>query len=94
MQPDGGSAVPIVTVDRTTLQGNVAIPVYKYNAYPTDRPVGAGYPRPVVEITDADLVGNGGQYSLDGRAYAMPVYESEQVAQTGDVPLIVYVVNP
>lgn len=92
LQPDGSAAIPVVNSTQQP-QGNTAVPVYLYNAYPTDRPIQGGYPRPIVQITDADLVQNGGKYSLEGRPFAMPMYLSNQPTQTGDAPLVVYVVG-
>ncbi len=93
LQPDGGNAIPAVVVVGQMPQGNVAIPVYLYATYPTDRPVEGGAPRPIIQVTDADMSWNGGQYQLEGRPYAMPMFLNNNSTPQGGAPLVVYVVN-
>lgn len=94
LQPDGGTASPVVvSTDEPT--GGVAIPVYLYPTYPTDRGISGALPRPVVEITDADLVGNGGTYQLAANQFAVPMFiaPAEIVSEIGATPIAIYVVG-
>lgn len=94
MQPDGGNAIPIVESNDAP-SGNIAIPVYNYDGYPTDgRAVAGGAARSVKKITAAELSINGGQYSLEGREYALPVItQPATYPQISGAPIVVYVVN-
>lgn len=93
--PSGGPAIP-VSVDTTrTVQGGAAIPVYGYTTAPTDgRPALAGPALPVRVLTAADLKENGGQWTVEGRPYALPVYTAPASVKVAGGPAIaVYPVN-
>lgn len=95
MNPAGGAAIP-VSIDTTRkVQGGVAIPVYGYASAPTDgRPAQGGAAIPVRVLTAADLKQNGGQWTVEGRPYALPVYTAPATTKVmGGPALAVYPVN-
>lgn len=94
--PNAGGAFPVNAVTGIPPQGGTATPAYLYATYPTDRDTIAGAPVNIVLITDADLVENGGGYSLAGNPYAIPMFTApaELGEPSGNAPIPVYVVNP
>lgn len=95
MNPAGGAAIPISIDTTRKVQGGAAIPVYGYASAPTDgRPAMAGPAQPVRVLTAADLKQNGGQWTVEGRPYAMPVYTAPAgTTVMGGPALAVYPVN-
>lgn len=93
--PDGGPALPVAVTTTRMVQGGSAIPVYGYTTAPTDgRPSLGGVAVPVRVLTAADLKQNGGQWTVEGRPYAMPVYTAPATARVmGGPALAVYPVN-
>lgn len=92
---EGGAAVPVSIDTARKVQGGAAIPVYGYTAAPTDgRRALAGPAMPVRVLTAADLKQNGGQWTLEGRPYAMPVYTAPAgMVVRGGAAQAVYPVN-
>lgn len=93
--PEGGAALPVSVTTTRKVQGGAAIPVYGYMTAPTDgRPALGGPAVPVRVLTAADLKVNGGQWTLEGRPYAMPVYTAPAgVKVMGGPALAVYPIN-
>ena len=90
----GGAARPIKQVTSGAVKAGPAIPVYGYDAPPTDRAAGAGPAIPVKMLTDADLRQNGGAYVVAGDPQPMPVYDAPGgMAVTGDAAQPIYVVG-
>lgn len=93
--PDGGAAIPVSINTTRSVQGGAAIPVYGYASAPTDgRPAMGGAAIPVRVLTAADLKQNGGQWRLEGRPMAMPVYTAPATTKVmGGPALAVYPIN-
>lgn len=95
LTPEGGAAIPVSVTTTRKVQGGAAIPVYGYMTAPTDgRPAMGGAAIPVRVLTAADLKENGGQWTLEGRPHAMPVYTAPATTMVQGGPAIaVYPVN-
>lgn len=93
LPPNAASAIPVVVTEGDAI-GGVAYPAYGYDTYPNDRGIVAATPRNVKVIRDADLVENGGAYSLAATPYAIPMFTapSELGVATG-LPIAIYPVN-
>ncbi len=94
MSPDGGSAIPVVVVMDTTIEGGPAIPIWGFANPPEDgRPVIGQPARRVVLISDTDLIQNGGKFWLDGRVSALPTASIVGGIDEGNIPIAVYLVG-
>lgn len=79
----------IQSVTNRPVRGNVAIRAYKVT-----EDVPGGNPTPVIKITDADLVENGGTFRVSGNdAIEMFVYEATNETPFGGSAIPIYIVN-
>jgi len=94
MTIEGGPALPIVLSTDAPDGSLTALPVYGYVNPPTGR-LGIGGPaQPVKILYDSDLIQNGGQYRLEGRPQAVPVYLAPYGTPVlGQRPIPVYPLN-
>ncbi len=89
-----GPAQSVVVVTDTKIEGGPAIPVYGWTGNPTDgRGVEGGNSLRVVVISASDLQINGGKFSLEGDAVALPVASSTGGVSEGGTAIAVYPVN-
>ena len=90
MTIEGGPALPIVLSQDPPDGSLAALPVY----WTTDRPNQGGPALPVKVCLDSDLVQNGGQYRLEGRPQALPVFVAPAGTPIlGQRPIPVYPIN-
>lgn len=94
-QSQAGAAQPVKVIAGGAKIGGLAIPVYGYATQPTDgRGVLGGPAIPVIVLTAADLIENGGTYELNGMPEAMPVITAPATqAVLGQDPIAVFPIN-